>query len=134
MKNIMKQAHEMTKEIKREYPEVNYKFQLGLCLSFLAKKGDNNMTIEEIIKKINNADFDYKEETNSKLTAKRWIKGNYDRLYVNHIVNGRKSYTYGYYKIENNNIVEFVRETSKLNRYSASMQREIQELCESLVA
>ena len=35
MKNIMKKAHEMTKEIKKEFPNVDYKFQLGLCLSFL---------------------------------------------------------------------------------------------------
>jgi hypothetical protein len=39
MKELMKKAHQMTKEIKREYPDVNYKFQLGLCLSFLASKG-----------------------------------------------------------------------------------------------
>lgn len=37
MKNIMKQAHQMTKEIRKEYPGVDYKFQLGLCLSFLYK-------------------------------------------------------------------------------------------------
>lgn len=35
MKNIMKKAHEMTKEIKKEFPNIDYKFQLGLCLSFL---------------------------------------------------------------------------------------------------
>ena len=55
MKNIMKRAHELTKEIKREYPEVDYKTQLGLCLSFLYKEGvdkmikfkaNNGMTVE----------------------------------------------------------------------------------------
>ena len=30
MKNIMKKAHEMTKEIKKEFPNVDYRFQLGL--------------------------------------------------------------------------------------------------------
>ena len=35
MKNIMKEAHRLTKEIKREYPSVDYKFQLGLCISYL---------------------------------------------------------------------------------------------------
>ena len=35
MKNIMKEAHRMAKEIKREYPSVDYKFQLGLCISYL---------------------------------------------------------------------------------------------------
>lgn len=35
MKNIMKEAHKMTREIKKEYPEVDYQAQLGICLSFL---------------------------------------------------------------------------------------------------
>lgn len=35
MKNTFKKAHEMAKEIKREYPEVDYKIQFGLCLSYL---------------------------------------------------------------------------------------------------
>ena len=37
MKELMKKAHQMTKEIKAEYPEVDYKFQLGLCISYLSK-------------------------------------------------------------------------------------------------
>ena len=47
MKNIMKAAHKMAKEIKSEYPNVNYKFQLGLCISYLAKEGENNMMTRE---------------------------------------------------------------------------------------
>ena len=35
MKNIMIEAHRMTKEIKNNSPEVDYRTQLGLCLSFL---------------------------------------------------------------------------------------------------
>ena len=35
MKNIMIEAHRMTREIKRTSQEVDYKAQLGLCLSFL---------------------------------------------------------------------------------------------------
>ena len=35
MKNIMKEAHRMAKEIKKEFPNVDYKFQLGLCISYL---------------------------------------------------------------------------------------------------
>ena len=38
MKNIMKEAHRMTREIKKEYPEVDYQAQLGICLSFLYEK------------------------------------------------------------------------------------------------
>ena len=40
-KELMKKAHEMTREIKSQYPEVDYKFQLGLCLSYLMKGNDN---------------------------------------------------------------------------------------------
>jgi hypothetical protein len=43
MKNIMKAAHKMAKEIRAEFPEVNYSFQLGLCISYLAKEGENEM-------------------------------------------------------------------------------------------
>lgn len=41
MKNmslIMKEAHRITKEIKIEFPDVDYKFQLGLCISYLLKE------------------------------------------------------------------------------------------------
>ena len=44
--NLLKKAHELTKEIKREYPEVNYKAQLGICLTFLY----NNKEVEEMVK------------------------------------------------------------------------------------
>lgn len=46
MKNIMKKAHEMTKEIKKEFPNVDYRFQLGLCLSFLYNKGVEEEMVE----------------------------------------------------------------------------------------
>lgn len=45
-KELMIKAHKMTREIKAEYPEVNYKFQLGLCISYLLKnevKEDDTM-------------------------------------------------------------------------------------------
>lgn len=37
MKELMKKAHQMTREIKDKFPEVDYKFQLGLCISYLSK-------------------------------------------------------------------------------------------------
>ena len=37
-RNLMKEAHKMTREIKEQYPEVDYQAQLGLCLSFLAQE------------------------------------------------------------------------------------------------
>lgn len=43
MKNIMKEAHRMTKEIKAQYPEVDYQAQLGICLSFLYNEEETEM-------------------------------------------------------------------------------------------
>ena len=37
MKNIMKEAHRLTREIKAEFPEVDYQAQLGICISYLSK-------------------------------------------------------------------------------------------------
>ena len=48
MKNIFKRAHEMTREMKREYPEVDYRIQFGLCLSYLSNnKEEEQMTKEK---------------------------------------------------------------------------------------
>ncbi|MGX8128470.1 hypothetical protein ACWTV9_19580 [Clostridioides difficile] len=43
MKNLFKEAHKMTGEIKRKYNDVDYKAQFSLCLSFLNKKEDTKM-------------------------------------------------------------------------------------------
>ena len=48
MKNVMKAAHKMAKEIKREYPEVNYKFQLGLCISYLSQNEGDDVEMVEL--------------------------------------------------------------------------------------
>lgn len=42
-KELFKKAHKMTKEIKKEYPEVNYMFQFSLCLTYLKEEGENTM-------------------------------------------------------------------------------------------
>lgn len=42
-KELMVKAHKMTKEIKTQYPGIDYKFQLGLCLAYLQKEGENEM-------------------------------------------------------------------------------------------
>lgn len=36
----------MTKEIKAQYPEVDYKFQFGLCLSFLMNEKEETMKVK----------------------------------------------------------------------------------------
>ncbi|MDU4144234.1 hypothetical protein [Clostridium sp.] len=44
MSLVMKEAHRLTKEIKKEFPNVDYKFQLGICMSYLLNgEGENEM-------------------------------------------------------------------------------------------
>lgn len=47
MKNLFKKAHEMTRKFKEEYPEVDYRTQFGLCLSYLFEEEKEE---EEVIK------------------------------------------------------------------------------------
>lgn len=42
-RNLMKEAHKLTKQIVSEYGDVDYKTQLGLCLSFLSQEGGKEM-------------------------------------------------------------------------------------------
>ena len=42
-RNIMKEAHKLTKQIVSEYGDVDYMTQLGLCLSFLSQEGGKEM-------------------------------------------------------------------------------------------
>lgn len=51
-RNLMKKAHEMTREIVEKYGDVDYRTQLGLCLSFLAQNGGKEMLLKESYKAI----------------------------------------------------------------------------------
>lgn len=42
MKELFKKAHQLTKEIKKEFPEVDYRFQFSLCLAYL-QEGEKEM-------------------------------------------------------------------------------------------
>lgn len=42
-RNLMKEAHKMTREIVNKYGDVDYMTQLGLCLSFLSQEGGKEM-------------------------------------------------------------------------------------------
>ena len=46
MRNIMKEAHKMAKEITTKYNDVDYKVQLGLCISYLASKEEEVEMVE----------------------------------------------------------------------------------------
>lgn len=75
-KELMIAAHKMTKEIKAEYKEIDYKFQLGLCLAYLYEDGENEMKVEE---KLTNLGYKVwkKEDSNGVITAKR--------IYINNL-------------------------------------------------
>lgn len=79
MKNIMKKAHEMTREIKREFPTVDYKAQLGICMSFLANEEVVEVSTEDrivaLLEKV-------AAERNVTATMNVWEKGNMKRLYL----------------------------------------------------
>jgi len=49
VRELFLKAHQMTREIKRQYQEVDYRAQFGLCLSYLLKnrKEEKEMTIGE---------------------------------------------------------------------------------------
>lgn len=46
MSKLMKEAHKLTREIKVEFPNVDYKTQLGICISYLLNKGEENKMVE----------------------------------------------------------------------------------------
>ncbi len=78
MINLMKEAHKLTREIKSEYKEVDYKAQLGICISYLSKKEEVKEMVElegtekqvkfasdirkNIINMIEESDSEYKNE------------------------------------------------------------------------
>lgn len=54
MKKLMKQAHQLTSEIKDKFPEVDYQVQLGLSMSYLHKQAAQS----DLIKKEESNDFE----------------------------------------------------------------------------
>ena len=75
-KEMMVKAHKMTKEIKNKYPEVDYKFQLGLCLSYLYEEANKENEESEIDRQIN----DLSTLVGKKVFVKRY---SYDEYYYN---------------------------------------------------
>ena len=47
-RNLMKEAHKMTKEIVEKYGDVDYRTQLGLCLSFLSQEQEGEQEMKEL--------------------------------------------------------------------------------------
>ena len=46
---LMREAHKMTREMKSKYPEVDYKFQLGLCIKYLLNKKEDESKMKPIL-------------------------------------------------------------------------------------
>lgn len=83
MKELMKEAHKMTKEIKKEFPEVDYKAQLGICMSYLLNKEEKGMeekiTWEDVKKQMDKA---VEELGVQDWKCNNWKKGDKDRTYL----------------------------------------------------
>lgn len=88
MKNIMKKAHEMTKEICNKYKDIDYKTQLGLCLSFLSKEGEKE-------KMINYETLEYTfvfEKANSNIEVTLKDNGLYQELILTNLCINNKEF------------------------------------------
>ena len=71
MKNLFKEAHKLTKEIKEQYPEVDYKAQFGICLSYLrSNKEEGNMKL--YLMEVDDGDTNTYEYSNRGSIAKGW--------------------------------------------------------------
>jgi len=101
-KNIMKEAHKMTKEMKKQYPEINYQMQLGLNIQFLvemsselnAEKAQRMITNEKEVRQRYNGN---NLSTNNKLQGpglvertnfKFWSNYGKTRLYYTMTIDG----------------------------------------------
>ena len=97
-RELMKKAHEMTKEIKKEYPEVNYKFQFGLCLSFLMNEEETEMkNFEETIKTLTLEELKEAKELIEKKIAEK-SSGTTKKVIYTHDCCGGSSYHFNKYK------------------------------------
>ena len=65
MKELMRKAHQLTKEIKAEFPEVNYSAQLGLCITYLMKEGNEMKELKGSEKQVAWAEKIRTEQLNS---------------------------------------------------------------------
>ncbi|MDU7085932.1 MAG: hypothetical protein E6344_19785 [Clostridium sp.] len=79
-KELFVKAHKMAKEIKKEYPEVDYMLQFSLCLTYLREEeGNKEITWKDV------------EEATEKAVERlgytdyylnNWAKGEHDRTYI----------------------------------------------------
>lgn len=61
MSELMKQAHKMAKMIKREFKDVDYKTQLGICMSYLLNCEDEKIDEERAVELSNDLNISIEE-------------------------------------------------------------------------
>jgi len=83
MKNLFKEAHKLTKEIKAEYPNVDYKAQFAICLSYLLSNGEGDYKVETITIKEIKEMVKEASKTKSIDEVNYWERGSVKRLYFN---------------------------------------------------
>ena len=147
-RNIMKEAHRMTREIVNKYGDVDYMTQLGLCLSFLSQeKGEKEMVelkgtekqvkyANDIIKAMSNLIDEAIEIRISKLSdkwarmeenkkAKYKTEENYKKTVVEKILNSKE-------KMFSNKEAKFYIEKYRIvlrgKEYKYGIAQEIQDL------
>lgn len=83
-KELFVKAHKMVKEIKKEYPEVDYMFQFSLCLTYLREEEvkEEEITWETIEKAADKYCSEYQNGWSAEWVANNWAKGSYDRTYI----------------------------------------------------
>ena len=92
MKEIMRAAHKMAKEIKTEYSEVDYKTQLGLCIKYLLEeRKEAEATVEVKLNTLAEKHLKSHCFKNVYTQIKNW---NNKRIYVNVCFQGRQLYVY----------------------------------------
>ncbi len=90
-KEMMIKAHELTREIKEEFPEVDYKFQLSICMKFIREgedmeredeKENEEVTWEMIQEAADKYCEGYINGWYANWYCKNWVKGEHDRTYI----------------------------------------------------
>ena len=105
MKNLFTKAHEMTREIKEKHPEVDYRFQFGICLSFLYNKKEEE-EVAITIKEINAVAEKYG------LEAAYWEKYGYKRIYINYYTGAGYRKTHGFFTVKTDGTITRSRKDS----------------------
>lgn len=125
MKDLMKKAHELTREIKKEFPEVDYKTQLGICLSYLYSQ-EEVVTWDTIEKAAYKYCENYTDDLYANWSCNNWTKGNNNRTYITVRVykkgSLRKEFDCGYWDNNKQEYVAYSRYHKVLNLLTLDMK------------